>query len=931
MSLLILTSCGGSGTIETEGNKSVSGNGGGKAYVFDIDKISSYTVDSHKNIITIYAYNRSNCNTIHFTDGTTTTFQVKDGDRGLKGDTGATPDISIGTVQTLPAGSEATASMSGTAEEPLLNLGILKGDTGEKGEKGEKGDPGSTGPAGPAGSTGPQGPKGDPGDPGRGIARVTKLSTVELVDTYQITFTDGSTFPFAIHNGAAGETGETPNFAIGRVQTLPAGSDASATITGTTENPQLNLGLPRGDKGERGEKGEQGIQGEKGDKGDPGEVAQAEFDELKNAYTNFEDANSESVQYAFSSGQYVISSGGKAIKGSTASWEGAEIDVTPGQTYIVDTAIYGSTYYGVMFADADGNHLNADAGMAGKNETMPVHLVVTAPATSAKMYINYRVNDSDIKKQIALLVTSKQLKTDVDELTSAVTELGSRVDSLEIGKADIIHNTASGSIASFPDGAEMPVDEVTAQINPVQDLHGYDHPWPAGGGRNLCALNDFTKTKKDVTFAYANGELIVNGTPPITGWFGVREMFSLPAGSYTVSYQVSGSNPVIKVGFDNFGGYIQFNSSGTQSRTFTLSEEKSGVFDVYCDQLTAYANTKVLIQIEEGSTATAWTPYSNICPISGFDGLTVTRTGKNLLPNISGARSEGSFYIGQADRTTYPTHLKAGVTYAMSVTTNIRPAFAYMKENGGSNILFGISGDTYTPTSDMDVQMWVYNSKLISVSNFQLEIGSTATAYEPYQGETYDITFPTEAGTVYGGSLTIAGDGSGVLTVDRAIDTITKDSAWYGFTTGTGNSSAVVQLINYQNVKYVEGSANYNGAISSTGKELQNYWVNPRQNELTDDCGFAYSSGGQLRVHRTNVDTITDLASFKSAFPDTQVCYHLATPITYTLTSAQITTLLGENNLWHDANGDISVGYKADTKLYIDNKITQAIAAALNS
>jgi hypothetical protein len=61
-----------------------------------------------------------------------------------------------------------------------------------------------------------------------------------------------------------------------------------------------------------------------------------------------------------------------------------------------------------------------------------------------------------------------------------------------------------------------------------------------------------------------------------------------------------------------------------------------------------------------------------------------------------------------------------------------------------------------------------------------------------------------------------------------------------------------------------------------------------------------------------------------------QLVYELATPQTYQLTAQQLKTLLGQNNVWADA-GDISVKYNADTKLYIDNKITQAIAAALNS
>ena len=52
------------------------------------------------------------------------------GEKGDKGDTGATPDIQIGTVETLPAESPATASMTGTPESPLLNLGIPQGKDG---------------------------------------------------------------------------------------------------------------------------------------------------------------------------------------------------------------------------------------------------------------------------------------------------------------------------------------------------------------------------------------------------------------------------------------------------------------------------------------------------------------------------------------------------------------------------------------------------------------------------------------------------------------------------------------------------------------------------------------------------------------------------------------------------------------------------------
>lgn len=128
-------------------------------------------------------------------------------DTGIEahGDTGTTPNLTIGTVQTLPAGSSATATITGTAEAPVLSLGIPQGIQGIQGETGERG------PQGIQGETGPQGVQGE--------------------------------------TGPRGATGATPNLTIGSVQTLGEDDPATATITGTAENPVLNLGIPQGHTG----------------------------------------------------------------------------------------------------------------------------------------------------------------------------------------------------------------------------------------------------------------------------------------------------------------------------------------------------------------------------------------------------------------------------------------------------------------------------------------------------------------------------------------------------------------------------------------------------------------------------------------------------------------------------------------------------------
>lgn len=71
--------------------------------------------------------------------GETDTGKPSRGEKGDPGQTGATPNIQIGTVQTLEPGQQATASMTGTPENPVLNLGIPKGEKGEPGEDAESG------------------------------------------------------------------------------------------------------------------------------------------------------------------------------------------------------------------------------------------------------------------------------------------------------------------------------------------------------------------------------------------------------------------------------------------------------------------------------------------------------------------------------------------------------------------------------------------------------------------------------------------------------------------------------------------------------------------------------------------------------------------------------------------------------------------------
>lgn len=71
-------------------------------------------------------------------------YHNKVGPQGPQGEPGPTPQISMN-VSTGNPGTSASVSVTGTAENPVINLTVPRGDTGETGSIGPKGDTGSSG------------------------------------------------------------------------------------------------------------------------------------------------------------------------------------------------------------------------------------------------------------------------------------------------------------------------------------------------------------------------------------------------------------------------------------------------------------------------------------------------------------------------------------------------------------------------------------------------------------------------------------------------------------------------------------------------------------------------------------------------------------------------------------------------------------------
>jgi hypothetical protein len=167
-------------------------------------------------------------------------------------------------------------------------------------------------------------------------------------------------------------------------------------------------------------------------------------------------------------------------------------------------------------------------------------------------------------------------------------------------------------------------------------------------------------------------------------------------------------------------------------------------------------------------------------------------------------------------------------------------------------------------------------------------------------GTEIPISWESEAGTVYGGSLDVL---TGMLTVDKAM--ITADEL-YSF--GSGN-------LTYGRV--VLPNALPTASVSTdyvTSKFLVDKSAAENTTRRVSGYAYFYFPAGTTREYA------------ESVVNGTQIVYPVADPITYQLTPHEVKSLLGQNNIYANT-GDTSVEYHADIKAYINRKIAEAIAA----
>ena len=449
-------------------------------------------------------------------------------------------------------------------------------------------------------------------------------------------------------------------------------------------------------------------------------------------------------------------------------------------------------------------------------------------------------------------------------------------------------------MVTFNTDMAVPLKKLKVSVEPVQDLHGYDHPWPAGGGKNKLEVTSTSTTRNGVTITVnSDGTISLSGTATDQVIFGVGSVAL--SGEYILSGCPSGGN---------YSTYFLFcvNYDYGSGATVTFDGTRKDI-QIY---VRSGVNTnglvfKPMIRLASETDAT-FAPYSNICPITGWDGVKVTRTGKNLIDAASGGRNAQNWWIGSNASAGAPDGslvLSAG-TYTLSVSEAMTGI--YLRKNGNTTSAYNKTQLTFSLAEKTAIKITLYKANVTTdywgTIDILLKLGSTATDYETYRGNTYDITLPTEAGTVYGGTLDAA---TGELVVDRAIIQLNGTEGWR--TLGSIGSDRrydayISKLPGVAVGSWVSDTFRLGSSPSGTDNLFGTYYFYSTTNLCINDKEGKFS-------------TLADFTAWLAENTPSFVA-NLATPITYTLTASQIRTLLGQNNIWSDA-GQVELSYWTHT------------------
>ena len=351
---------------------------------------------------------------------------------------------------------------------------------------------------------------------------------------------------------------------------------------------------------------------------------------------------------------------------------------------------------------------------------------------------------------------------------------------------------------------DVAAKELSVALEPIQDLHGYSYPWAGGAGKNKLLTPDIATFKSLNTGGTWSGNAYTI--------YGVTYTLNTDSDGNITSIKVNGTasanadllfTPNTRKTLDNYGlvvgssyiftsgltsdvsgvimmlngsaSNIEANASG---RTFTVNST-----DTYAINIRVYNGTtannlllKPMIRLATVTDST-FSPYTNICPISGRTGTTVSTRNEDNTETASATISFGTtVYGGQVDfktgrvRVTHGYKLGSELSWNFNESYKIGYADISGKAFGRTNIISNAYKTVSKHYSEMvngelsgvafTSEINICNTSCATLSAFQTAIANTQLCY--------DLATPTEL-TLTPNNLTLL-KGYNYITADGQID-----------------------------------------------------------------------------------------------------------------------------------------------------------------
>lgn len=478
--------------------------------------------------------------------------------------------------------------------------------------------------------------------------------------------------------------------------------------------------------------------------------------------------------------------------------------------------------------------------------------------------------------------------------------------------SNVVVDTASGAVANFQTPLAMPLLKTRFDFKAAQDLHGQSGAYPAGGG-----VNKFDKDTMVVSGYYiadTDGQAKPDSGSSCTDYVEINPNTSY----YIKTEQTVGQWAAwYDENKDYISGFNMYNRAVTSPSTakyirLTILRSGSGNVDTFC--------------INYPATDTAYHPYSNICPIDGVSEINAVRCRKNLFNldyltasgitiqngEVSGTAQAFSVSFGaNAKGLKNKVKFKANTQYTLkfkaytdaNAETQYVGLKVYFWYTDGNTASVSCPNNTlsYTDFSVSSHANKTIDYISISYSNgwantwhlkdIQLEEGSTATDFEPYNGSTTLINL---GGTYYGGYVTQDKDGKRELVVTHDVKLFSELDFRRSNSSGSWSSYVFFAQISDKTNKSAVKCSNYDYVTQSIAS-MQNKTI---------------TSGSSNEYIYIRDDNYTTVEAFKTANANTQVWYELAEPFTVALPDGQpIKSFHGINNIFADT-GDTSLQFR---------------------